>query len=94
MFWRQDSSENIERIRDEDYERDNPAHQEKCAALQTKLLEKFSFQIMGRARQTVLSYAFHLFLLSIFLILLVLRKKGLDAIEVEIVLIPLVIDSL
>jgi len=57
-------------------------------------MENYQFQIIGKARQTILSYSLTVFLISIFLILNLLRKRGLKAIEVEIVLLPLFIDSL
>jgi uncharacterized membrane protein len=67
---------------------------ERVNKITKKFIDKYSFQILGLARQTVLSYVLSLFLLSIFVIILMLRRRGINAIEVEVILLPLVIDAL
>jgi len=57
-------------------------------------MERHASNILGQAKQSLLSYVLSLFLVAIFLILWMLRKKGVTAIEVELVLLPLIIDSL
>jgi hypothetical protein len=50
--------------------------------------------VVGQARQNVLSLVVTQVMAALFLILWMLRKKGINAIEVEIVLLPLIFDSL
>ena len=48
---------------------------------------------MGHARQNIISLVVTQIMHAIFLILWMLKKKGVEAITAEIVLIPLIIDS-
>lgn len=61
---------------------------------QKRLMDKYNFQLIAQSKQTVLSYLFTIFCLSVFLILHMYRKKGHDYIIVEFVFIPLGIDCL
>jgi len=62
--------------------------------LQKKVVDKHSSGVMGHARQNVLSLVVTQVMTAIFAILWMLRKKGVDAIEAEIVLLPLIVDAL
>jgi hypothetical protein len=62
--------------------------------LQKKVIEKHSLGLVGQAKQNVLSLVLSQIMTAIFVILWMLRKKGVDAIEVEIVFLPLIVDSL
>jgi hypothetical protein len=62
--------------------------------LQKKVVDKHSPGVMGHARQNVLSLVVTQVMTAIFAILWMLRKKGVDAIEAEIVLLPLIVDAL
>jgi hypothetical protein len=58
-------------------------------------MEKYNFQLIAQSKQTVLSYLFTIFCISIFLMLHMFRKKGgHDYLIVEFVFIPLGIDCL
>jgi len=61
--------------------------------LQKRVIEKHSPGVLGQAKQNVLSLVLTQVLTAIFVVLWMLRKKGVNAIEVEIVLLPLIIDS-
>ena len=61
--------------------------------LQKRVIEKHSPGVLGQAKQNVLSLVLTQILTAVFVVLWMLRKKGVNAIEVEIVLLPLIIDS-
>lgn len=61
---------------------------------QRRLMEKYNFQLLAQAKQTVFAYLFTLICVSLFLMLQMFRKKGYEIIMVEIVVIPLIIESM
>jgi hypothetical protein len=68
-------------------------HANNLKELQKRVIEKHSPGVLGHAKQNVLSLVLTQILTAIFVILWMLRKKGVNAIEVEIVLLPLIINS-